>query len=236
MLTLIAFSVALMQQTPAPGAPEVHTRFVFVGSESFAGLDGDGDGYITREEFISPLNDRFTRLDRDGDGRLSAEELAVEGEALAGDGDNIILMRRTGALDGAGVRLFEHRREGAQTGAPVGHGDARTRVFIGGGPGEGGEREIVIREGPGARVASFSGSYAEGGSGERVWIRRLTGPGGRNDLDADQDGRISEAEFVAPIRGNFARLDADGSGFIEAGERGTEIVVHRIETRAAGED
>ena len=75
---------------------------------------------------------------------------------------------------------------------------------------------------------------------QRIEIRRMGGPGGRNDLDTDNDGRISEAEFTAPLREAFARMDADRLGFVEAGERGSgsgaEVFVHRIETRQNGED
>jgi len=236
MLTLIALSTVLMQQAPAPAAPDAGTRLTFVGSESSAGLDRDGDGYITREEFLAPLNDHFTRMDKEGDGRLSAEELSGGRGAMAGDGRNVIMMRRPGDPDGTGMRRFELRREGAETGAHAGRGEVRTMVFVAGGPGTGGEREFIFHGGPGVRAAALAGAHGEGGSGERVRIRRLGDPGGSNDLDTDNDGLISEAEFIAPLREAFARIDADRSGFIEAGERGAEVFVHRIETRTAGED
>ena len=69
---------------------------------------------------------------------------------------------------------------------------------------------------------------------------RVGGPDGENDLDSDKDGKISEAEFSAPIREAFARLGVLLQGFIEAGERGsgdgTEVFVHRIEMRQNSED
>ena len=112
-------------------------------------------------------------------------------------------------------------------------------VFVGPAPGAGGEREIVVHGGPGGH-AMMAGDHAEGGPGERIEIRRMGGSGGEHDLDVDNDGRISEAEFSAPLRDAFARMDADRSGFIEAGERGAghgaEVFVHRIETRPNGED
>lgn len=111
-------------------------------------------------------------------------------------------------------------------------------VFVGGLTGPGGEREIVIHGGPGGH-AMMNGPHGEGSRGERIEVRRVGGPGGENDLDADNDGKISEAEFSAPLREAFARMDADHSGFIEAGERGgggSEVFVHRVETRSGGED
>jgi hypothetical protein len=89
-------------------------------------------------------------------------------------------------------------------------------------------------------LAEPGGAMGEGVPGQRIEIRRVGGPGGENDLDADNDGKISEAEFSAPLREAFARMDADRSGFIEAGERGSgdgaEVFFHRIEMRQNSED
>ena len=38
------------------------------------GLDADGDGKITRREYIDARNARFTQLDQDRDGRLTVED------------------------------------------------------------------------------------------------------------------------------------------------------------------
>ena len=148
-----------------------------------------------------------------------------------------------GGPDGPGVRHFEMRRAhpgggAGEHAAHAGDGEARTMVFVGGRSGPGGEREIVIHGGPDGH-AMMGGPHGEGGPGERIEIRRMGGPGGENDLDADNDGKISEAEFSAPLREAFARMDADHSGFIEAGERGAggnEVFVHRIETRSGDAD
>lgn len=259
MLTLIALSAALIQQAPTPPAPpEAHTRFMIMGAGGPGGLDKDGDGQITRDEFAAPLNDHFARMDTNSDGRLSTEEMAAGHGAMAGGEHDVIIRRGPGGHGGPGVRHFELRRPhpGGEAGAHAEHGEGgshevrivrgpgahagpgeeRTMVFIGGEPGADGERRIVIHGGPGAE---WVGAHAEGGPGEHVQIRRMAGPGGPNDLDTDNDGKISEAEFSAPLREAFARMDADRSGFIEAGERGSggsEVFVHRIETRSGGED
>ncbi len=254
MLTLIALSAALMQQTPAPAAPhaapEVHTRVMVMGADGPGGLDKDGDGQLTRDEFAAPMNDHFARMDSNSDGRLSTEELTAGHAAMAGGDHEVRIMRGPGGHggpDGPGVHRFEMRRAhpGGEAGAHAehaGHGEGRTMVFVGGSPGEGGEREIVVHGGPGGHARMMA--HGEGGPGERIEIRRVGGPGGgeggEHDLDADNDGRISEAEFSAPLREAFARMDADRSGFIETGERGlghgAEVFVHRIETRQNSED
>ena len=259
MLTLIALSAALLQQTPAPPAPpESHARVMVMGADGPGGLDKDGDGQITREEFAAPMTDHFARMDANSDGRLSTEELTAGHGAMAGGDHHVRIVRGPrgpgghevrviagpDGHGGPGVRHFEMRRPhpGGGAGAHAehaGHGEGRTMVFVGGESGAGGERQIVIHGGPGG-PAMMGGAQGEGGPGERIEIRRVGGPGGEHDLDADNDGKISEAEFSAPLREAFARMDADRSGFIEAGERGSghgsEVFVHRIETRQNDED
>lgn len=70
-----------------------------------------------------------------------------------------------------------------------------------------------------------------GGPGEdvRIEIRRFGGPGG--DLDANNDGKVTEDEFIAPLRDAFRRMDADHSGDLGEGERGSreETIVETIE-------
>ena len=52
--------------------------------EHLAGLDKDGDGFITRDEFLAHPSDMFARLDTDHDGRISKIELAAMA-AMHGD-------------------------------------------------------------------------------------------------------------------------------------------------------
>ncbi|MGZ9113505.1 MAG: hypothetical protein ACXW3K_02690 [Brevundimonas sp.] len=228
MLTLIALSAALMQEPPAPPAPppppEVHTRMMVMGPAGPGGLDKDGDGQISREEFAAPMNDHFARMDKDSDGRLSTEEMAA-GHGEHGEHD-VMIHRGPGGEGGPAMHRFEMRRPGA----PGDHGETevRTMVFTGRGEGaSGGEHEIVIRgpRGPGEH---------------NVMVRQLGGPDGEHKMDADNDGRISEAEFTGPLREAFARMDADRSGFIEEGERGqgheVQVFTHRVETRQNREE
>lgn len=222
MLTLIALSAALLQ-TPPPAPPaepsvEVRSRLVFVGggADGPGSLDADNDGQVTREEFAAPLNDVFSRMDKDGDGRLSREELAAN---VGGDGANVFIRR----LGGEGPARFE--RDGERTMVFVTPDGARPepRVIVHTRPG-----------GPGPRVLEFDRG-PEGGRGHRVEIR-TSDRQGPADLDKDGDGKISEAEFIAPLRHAFARMDADRSGFIEDGEHGDENSVHVFAHRIGGPD
>lgn len=218
MLTLIALSAALLQEPPAPPPPlQVHSRFVFMGSADGPGrLDADGDGQVTREEFAAPLNDAFDRIDKDGDGRLSTGELASD----QGSDEATVTVRRLGGPRGA---RFE------------GDGE-RTAIFVGPDGRRGDEPRVVVRTLPRGGPAVVHFQHGPDGAGEgRVVVRTTGGPGrGPDNLDKDGDGKVSEAEFIAPLRDAFARMDADQSGFVEEGERSGDNQVHvftrRIET------
>jgi hypothetical protein len=204
-IALIAALAALPMGQDAE--PRVETRsevrIVNVGGPDGPGrLDADEDGFVTREEFTAPLSNAFDRIDADDDGRLSAEELrSHNGDAEGHDGPVVLEMRR----GGPGVRMF---------GGRGGHGPGDVMMFHGG-PG-GGDREVFVmrRGGPGGDVE------AHGPGERRIEIRRFGGPDGHGDMDANDDGRVTEDEFVAPLREAFLRMDADRDGALEDGERG----------------
>ncbi|HST92412.1 MAG TPA: hypothetical protein VLJ13_09475, partial [Brevundimonas sp.] len=198
---------------------------------------------ISREEFAAPMNDRFGRLDKDGDGRLSTEELAA---GHGGDNQEIRIRRSGGGPD---THHFELRRPMSGSGGDVvirrGEGDVVRRVErfdLGGG---GADHSVILRErspGSGERHAIRElrrDGDREGGE-SRFKMIELDGPGGDRALDADNDGRLSEAEFTAPLREAFARMDADRSGFVEEGERGGDgdvrVFRDRIETPGSAGD
>lgn len=213
MLTLLALTAVLLQDPPAPppAPPGPETHFMMMGGPGGPGhLDKDGDGQVSRDEFSAPMNDAFARMDKDGDGRLSTEEMAAGHRAMAEGDGNVMFMRHPGGPEGGpdGVRHFEFRRGGPEGGPGERHEE---RVVIMGG--EGGEHRMpmVMMDGPGR---------------ERVEIHRMGEGGGHDDMDKNGDGKISEDEFVGPLREAFARMDADHSGFIEAGEHGDGEGVH----------
>jgi len=233
MLTLIALSAALLQDPPAPPPPEVRSHFVFMGASADGpgNIDADGDGQVTRDEFAAPLNDAFGKMDKDGDGRLSPDELAAD----RGPGDANVTLRRQ---RGSAVERFELRRPGGAGGPRLERDGERAVIFVEA-DGAGEEPHVVVRTRPqgGPAVLHLRGGRdGLDGMGEgRVVVRTVGGPGqGPDDLDKDGDGKVSEAEFIAPLRDAFTRMDADRSGYIEDGEQGDENQVHvftrRIET------
>ena len=82
-----------------------------------------------------------------------------------------------------------------------------------------------------------AGRRRPGGPGSVV-IGGPEGANGPGDLDKDGDGKVTEEEFLAPLRDAFRRMDKDSSGALEAGEHGPGSNVHvftrRIE-RPAGD-
>lgn len=180
-------------------APRVETRsevrIVTAGGPDGPGrLDADNDGVVTREEFSAPLASAFDRMDADHDGRLNAEELRA-GHG-GGPGDHVMMMR-----DGPG--------------GPGGHGPM---IFHGGPGGPGSDVRVFTFRHGGPEGSPEGAPPPPGGPGERrVEIRRFGGPGG-GDMDTDNDGKVSEEEFLAPMREAFQSMDADHDGSLEEGE------------------
>lgn len=243
-----------------PAAPEVRTHFAFVGdgpnrldangdgevtreeftapmTDAFARIDKNGDGRISGEEMAEhhgPEGHDVVMMrhpggpEGPGPHRFQIRVPHPGGEG-GGEERDVVIMRRPGG--GEGPHRFEMRvpHPGAE-GVRVERDGERTMVFVGqGGPGE---REIVVHGGPGGEHPRMMRMpHGDMGPGEhRVEVHTLGEGHGHADMDKDGDGKISEAEFVGPLREAFARIDADRSGFIEAGERGEEHDV-RVFTR-----
>lgn len=214
MISLAALAAAAAVQVPPPPGPpprQVQREIIMVGGPERSGeLDANGDGQITRDEFLAPLAEHFARLDADGDGRVSVEEL----RAPPGPGGS----ERTMTFHHGGPTPPEGMGEGEEIAPGV-------RRFEWTSP-DGGERRVVMIR-------------AEGGPGAppppppHPPMPPLPPGGDAAQLDADGDGRVSQAEFIAPLAEAFARADADNSGYLEEGERAARRIhiVRREETR-----
>jgi hypothetical protein len=197
------------EQTPPETRPEIHRDvrvFTLDGSDGAvpgprgAAMDKDHDGFVTREEFTAPQTQAFDFLDKNRDGKISTEEFA-DGRAAA-----MAVLGGPGGMGPGPMRIHLGGPEGALMNGMVG-GD--------------GQMVVIRRDGPG-------GDMPPPPPGANFQIRRLGGPGaeGPGDMDKDHDGKVSEEEFLAPLREAFQRMDADHSGFLDSGEKGDGAGVH----------
>ena len=194
---------ALMLIAPAAGAQDAETRtetrvMVLNGPGGEGGLDRDGDGYVTRDEFLMPMMTAWARIDTEGAGRVSAEEL-TQGVRDGGDGERHVFMFRSGE-DGP---MDWHGEDGPVIIERSGGEDGETRVEV----------RRIVRGGPGG----------DHGGGPRIMMLG----DGDGAMDTDDDGRVSEAEFLARMGEAFRRMDADGSGYLEDGEHGPRRMIRR---------
>ena len=207
-ITAIALLAAL-NGAPAQdeAAPRVETRseirIVTADGEGPGRLDKDGDGVITREEFSAPMGAAFDRLDADRDGRLSTGELAAGHGGPEGPGRRVMMFGGPGGPGGPGEReVHIITRDG-----PGGPG---MPMMVHGGSGGPGVQIFTSRSGP-------DGGPPPHGPGQ-VIVRRFGGPDGPGEMDRDGDGKVSQDEFLAPLREAFGHMDADHDGFLDEGE------------------
>jgi hypothetical protein len=226
-LNLIAALAAAGQDAPAAASAdgerrvESHVIMVPGGPGGRGSLDKDNDGFVSADEFNAPLAGAFGRMDKDGDGRLSTEELSSShGE----DGHRVVMMGGPGGHGGPGLRDIEIIRHGVE-GMPHGPGPHRIEVRrLGGEAGERGDGDVMMfrseRGEGGHRIILPHGRGHDGDGDRRVFVHRFDGAGGHGAMDKDGDGKVSEEEFIAPLREAFREMDADRSGSLEAGEHG----------------
>lgn len=144
------------------------------------------------------------RLDKDGDGFITREEYA-------------------GPTDEA-FRVLDKDNDGRISTEELAEGRAVARTILGDAGSPGG---AMFGGRPGGPEGPMTFMMRRGsGEGGPPGIVRLGDGDGPDDLDTDKDGKVSEAEFLAPLREAFRRMDKDGSGSLEDGEHGDGANVH----------
>ncbi|CAN5322535.1 hypothetical protein BH10PSE1_BH10PSE1_01230 [soil metagenome] len=193
MLIALTLAAALSGQAAPPraGPPEIRRDVRVI---TVGGPDGKPD------------------MDKNGDGFVTREEFTAP---------------QTAAFD-----FLDANKDGRISTEEFASGRAAAHVILGGLGGPGGPGSVRIRmdgpDGPGpmsdGNVMMFRHGDPEGPMGrDTVEIHTVGGPDGHDgpgDIDTDHDGKISEAEFLAPLREAFQRMDTDHSGVLEEGENG----------------
>ena len=239
-------------------------------NDAFGRMDTNGDGRLSDEEMKAghgggPDGEgNVTFMRHPGPGRAGGEDHMVfmrhpgGPEGPVGPGMHRFEVHRENVNGEETVRVFTQGENGEMTqvaggldGMNMPEG-AHVRMMQGA---EGGDREITIvtRGGPGGEMMRHPMPVGDGrvmvfemsddGPGEhRVMMHRMGGPEGHGpgDMDKDGDGRVTEEEFLSPMREAFRSMDADRSGAIEAGEHGEGgdprvHVITRNEERRSGE-
>lgn len=149
------------------------------------------------------------------------------------------------APQAAAFDMLDADKDGRISAEEFASGRAAAHVILAGSDGPGGRGgpdgdvrfQIGGRDGSGPMGDGRVMVFRHGGPGDEGGPGGPGGPGGAGapgDLDADHDGKVSEAEFLAPMREAFQRMDADRSGALEAGEHGRGGAANTFVIRRGG--
>ncbi len=163
----------------------------YAAADWFRRADADGDGRVTRAEFLADADHFFRGLDTDGDGVIDGFEIRAYEDQVAPE-----ILPRIGSLragEGQDRALFHDRnggvdigdRRGGQAGRDVLDTDRRGRIT--------------------AADTTFSGAGVYGVLNEPEPVQAC---------DTDLDGRVSAAEWRAKAERRFILLDPKGLGYL----------------------
>lgn len=165
------------------------------GKKGHAHFDENGDGVVNAEEFSQRAFGWFERADADGDGTVSLAEIEAQSKAKRG--------KRGRGGKGKSGRMMKHLLEA----------DAND------------DGQITKAEAEAFKSAKFD-EIDKNGDGVLSDDERPGRKGGdkagrkgrMHKADADGDGQVTKAEFIAGTSRWFERLDADGDEVITKAE------------------
>lgn len=186
--------------------------------QSFKMFDGDGNGYLDRNETArSPYFEAaFARFDRDADGKMFEKEMLA-----SADGEILTALSRTSvSVENRGQDLFEildTNRDRRISQREFLESLDRFSLWDTDGDGQLAESEV-----PQLYQLSFERAAPPLPALARVMRRAsgdapLQGPVWFQRMDRNQDGDVSREEFLG-TPAQFQQLDANGDGLLDAGE------------------
>ena len=192
-----------------PGGPGHH------GPNFMRVIDINKDGRLSRDE-LAKAADKFNELDENKDGELDPRELMgpppeemreeTAGGAFGAPGGKFgKRFGRPQGPDGQGPQGEGPQRRGG----PRKPGDGGPEQGPPGQPGAGGPPEGARRRGP----EGFGGGPGGPGGQGREFVHRMF-----EQLDANDDGKISQDEAPAKMKQHFSQIDANGDGAIDERE------------------
>ena len=188
--------------------------------------DSDGDGKISREEFVNSTKkeseERFAKVDANSDGFADKTEIEEAGRKMREmaqrrpDGEGPGGMRRPEGGDGA-----RPRPDGdGKPGNPPNAGDGGFRRP------EGGQRPDGFRRPEGGQGDSQGRPGGQGGPGGGMMGGML------QRMDKDGDGAVTKDEFIAGNQENFDRMDENKDGKVTKDEM--EAVARKMREMMGG--
>ncbi len=164
--------------------------------------DLDGDGKISKYEFVTEANDRFESTDINNDGVISDSERQAQKENKRSEVKTKVFDEFDANGDGVITR--------AEFDAKAEERHAKMEEFR-----DVNDDGVVDRADRDARREKFRERFEKGGRDGRHEGRH---EGRRLSPDANNDGVVTRAEHEAAIEAIFDRLDVNGDGFLEKGE------------------
>ena len=175
------------------------------GGGMMARADTNGDGTISRAEFMAQADARFARMDKNGDGQIASDEMG----RMAGRGSGGGMMAADTDHDGK----ISHAEFTAQAAAHFAKLDAN-----GDGQISGDEMKAVMERMPDAMGGRHGPGDQPGGPMMPPPPGGHHGAGMLERLDTNHDGKISRDEMRADMDKRFDKLDTNHDGFIDKAE------------------
>ena len=164
--------------------------------------DLDGDGKISKYEFVTEANARFESTDTNSDGVITEAERQAHKDNKRSE----IQSKMFGELDANGDGVITRSEFDAK--AEERHSKMEEHRDING-------DGVVDRADRDARREKFRERFEKGGRDGRHEGRH---EGRRLSPDANDDGVVTRAEHESAVETMFERLDVNADGFLEKGE------------------